>query len=101
AADSRVYTWSAFDPKSIMMYSLPAALFKDPAFSLQSHCFVPQDNNVLSVQDGNAIKAAYPTSVAARGYVVRGFSGPLDNRAVNHPYIKSLLDVRSKLSTPR
>jgi hypothetical protein len=46
-----------FDAKSIMLYSLSPAAFRDPA---HAKCFIPQPNNDLSSVDREATATVYP-----------------------------------------
>jgi hypothetical protein len=46
-----------FDPKSIMLYSLDAAAFKDPG---TAKCFISQPNNNISGLDRSAAQTVYP-----------------------------------------
>lgn len=58
--NSKMYTWSLYDPKSIMMYALDERLFKPDA---ERRCYVPQ-NDELSAQDRRAMRSAYPSVMA-------------------------------------
>jgi len=57
--NSSAYSWSGYDPNSIMMYSLSPDLF----VRANSPCQVPQ-NFKLSAEDKKAIRRAYPTASA-------------------------------------
>jgi Astacin (Peptidase family M12A) len=48
-----------FDNKSIMLYSLDPAAFKNPS---TAKCFIPQAINVISVVDRQAAETVYPTA---------------------------------------
>jgi hypothetical protein len=49
---------TTFDRKSIMLYSLASAAFKDPS---HASCFIPTPNNDLSPTDMNTAQTVYPT----------------------------------------
>lgn len=48
-----------FDRQSIMLYSLPAAAFKDPA---HASCYISNSNNDISTRDRQAAATVYPSA---------------------------------------
>ncbi len=63
-----------YDPKSIMHYALPAAIFKD---GRNSRCFT-QTNYILSTTDKDAISNTYPASEQVRQKRDEKLLGQLD-----------------------
>jgi hypothetical protein len=61
ANNSSAYIWGPYDPKSIMMYSLPPQVFYKGA---ASPCWV-QQNYQISPEDRRALKQVYPSAPAA------------------------------------
>ena len=59
--NSSAYTWGPYDPKSVMMYSLPVQVFHNGA---QSPCWV-QQNYSISAEDRSSLRKAYPGAPSA------------------------------------
>jgi hypothetical protein len=65
---------TAFDPQSIMLYSLEKESFKDPS---TAKCYIPKPNNAISKLDRETVAAVYPVMVSsAPGPKLRSMPGP-------------------------
>jgi hypothetical protein len=88
--DTRMFSISLYDKKSVMHYSeLPATYFVS---GTHSKCYIPL-NSDLSDGDKSAARAAYPT-VATSGDLTRGVEMAMLNTLRNNPAIRQLIDRR-------
>lgn len=91
--NSSAYTWGPYDPKSVMMYSLPIQVFYK---GTQSPCWV-QQNYSISVEDRSSLRKAYPTiPSASMPERTRGADSVIANSALpadvrNRAWIQKLL----------
>jgi hypothetical protein len=92
--NSSTYSWSGYDPTSIMMYSLSPDLF----LRSNSPCQVPQ-NYVLSPEDKQAIRRAYPTAPAEIAERTRGPSEALAQPGLPQD-VRRRAEIQQKLSAP-
>jgi hypothetical protein len=92
---STKFSTSAFDPESVMLYSLNRNYFRSDLTTLA--CYIPKANNATSKTDREAAATAYPIAVSMQSPPTRrGFFAPRRNAAVTKAIkrLEELTDTR-------